>query len=115
MHHNVTEGKFEFLTKISKSLEFYCVESGLYLSLTDNVDALNNVIQERHNHSENCNTVNVSRRTQKIEIYLENEDCAIAFFSMDLGDDFGSNSGNEHGAILRRKRPNKLEFGYNIV
>ena len=45
---------------------------------------MNILIQEGHNHSENCIEVQVSRRTQKVEIYLANEGSGLAFFSTDL-------------------------------
>ena len=65
MYQNLTEGKFMFLIKkLSKSSEFYYLEPGLYPSITDIVEAMNCVIQERHDHSESCITVKVSRRTQ---------------------------------------------------
>ena len=74
MYQNVTEGKFMFFdTKLSKSPEFYYLEPGIYPSITDIVEAMNTVIQVRHNHSENCIIVEVSRRTQKVEIYLAKE------------------------------------------
>ena len=68
-----------FDNKLSKSSEFYYLEPGLYPSITDIVEAMNTLIQEKHNHSENCITVKVSRRTQKVEIYLANEGSSLAF------------------------------------
>ena len=79
------------------------------MSWRNTIENLNTLIQERHNHSENCITVKASRRTQKIEIYLTNEESGLAFFSMDLGHIFGSNVGNEFGVILRGKGPHKPE------
>ena len=115
MYQNVTEGKFMFFDKkLSKSSEVYYLEPGLYPSITDNVEAMNILIQ-RHNHSENCIKVNVSRRTQKVEIYLANEASGLAFFSTDLGHIFGSNVGNEFGVMLRGKGPHKPEFAYDSV
>ena len=76
---------------------------------------MNIIIQERHNHSENCIKVKVSRKTQKVEIYLANEASGLAFFSTDLGHIFGSNVGNEFGVMLRGKGPHKPEFAYDIV
>ena len=103
MYQNVTEAKFMcFDTKLSKSSEFYYLEPGLYPSITDIVEAMNTLFQVRHNHSENCITIKVSRRTQKVEIYLE-EGYGLAFFSTDLGHIFGSNVGYEFGVILRGK------------
>ena len=104
-----------FDKKRSNSLEFYYLELGLYPSITDIVEAMNTLIQERHNHSENCVTVKVSRRTQKVEIYLSNEVSGLAFFSTDLGHNFGSNVGNEFGVMLRQKGPHKPEFAHDFV
>ena len=73
MYQNVTERKIMFYDKkLSKSSEFYYLEPCLYPSITDIVEAINILIQGRHNHSENCIKVKVSRRTQKVEIYLAN-------------------------------------------
>ena len=106
---------YVFDKKLSKSSEFYYLKPGLYPSITDIVEAMNTLIQERHNHNENCVTVKVSQKTQKIEIYLANEGSGLAFFSTDLGPIFGSNVGNEIGVMLRGKRPHKPDFAYDIV
>ena len=69
MYQNDTQGKIMFFDKkTSKSSEFYYLEPGFYPSITDFVEAMNALIQERLNHSDNCITVKVSRRTQKVEI-----------------------------------------------
>ena len=104
-----------FDKKLSKSSEFYYLEPGLYPSITDIVGAMNIVIQERHNHSENCIKIKVSRRTQKVEIYLANEKSGLAFFSTDLENIFGSNVGNKFGVMLRGKGHHKLELAYDIA
>ena len=115
MYQNVTEGKFMFFDKkFSKSSEFNYLEPGLYPSITDVVEAMNILIQERHNHTENCTKVKVSRRTQKVEIYLAKERSCLAFFSTDLGYIFGSKVGNEFGIMLRGKGPHKSEIAYDI-
>ena len=57
----------------------------------------------------------MSRKTQKVEIYLANEASGPAFFSTDLGHIFGSNVGNEFGVMLRGKGPHKPDFAYDIV
>ena len=57
----------------------------------------------------------MSRRTQKVEIYLANEGSGLSFFSMDLGHIFGNNIRNDFGVMLRRKGPHKPEFAYDIV
>ena len=76
---------------------------------------MNFLIQERHNHSENCITVKGSRRTQKVEIYLANEGSGLAFLSAHLGHFFGSNADNEFRVMLRGKGPDKPEIAYDIV
>ena len=116
MYQNLTEGNIMFFDKkLSKSSEFYYLKHGLYLSITDIVEAMNTLIQERHNHSESCIKVEVSRRTQKVEIYLSNEGSDLAFYRMDLGHTFGSNVVNEIGVMLRRKGPHKSKFAYDLV
>ena len=116
MYQNVTEGIFRFFDKkLSKSSDFYYLEPGLYPSITDIIEAMNILIQDRHNHSENCIKVKVSRRTQKVRIYLANEGSGLAFFSTDLGHFFGNNVGNEFRVKLRREGPHKPAFAYDIV
>ena len=104
-----------FDKKLSKSSEFFYLEPGLYQSITDIVEAMNILIQERHNHSENCIKVRVPRRTQKVEIYLSNEGSGLAFYSTDLGHIFGSKVGKEFGVMLRGKGPHKTKFDCDIV
>ena len=116
MDQNVTEGKLMFFDKeFSKSSEFYYLEPGRYPSITDIVEVNNILNQERLNHSENCIKVKVSRRTQKVEIYLANEASGLAFFSTDLRHIFESIVGKESGVILSGKGPHKPEFAYDIV
>ena len=76
---------------------------------------MNHLIQEKHNHSENCIKVKLSRRTQKIEIYLAKEGSGLAFFSTDLGHIFGSNVGNDFGVMLGGKGPQKPEIAYDVA
>ena len=116
MYQNVTEGKFMFFDKKRPiSSEFYYLEPGLYSPITDIVEAMKTLNHKRHNHSDFCITVKVSRRKQKVEIHLANEGSGLAFFSTDLGHIFGSNVGNEFGVMLRGKGPHKPEFDYDIV
>ena len=111
MYQSVMERTFMFFDKkLSNSSKFYHLEPGLYPSITDIVEAMNILIQERHNHSENCIKVKVSRRRQNVEIYLASKGSGLAFFSTDLGHNFGSNVGNEFGVMLRGKGPHKPKF-----
>ena len=116
MYQNVTKEKFMFFDKnFSKSSDFYYQEPRLYPSITDILEAMNILIQEKDNQCENCIKVKVSRRTQKVEICLANEGSALPFLSLDLGYIFGSNVGNEFGVMFRGKGPHKPEFAYDIV
>ena len=84
MYQNITEGKFKFFDKkLSKSTSTYSIEPGLYTSITDIVEAMNTLIQERKNHNETCITVKVSRRTQKVVNMLANDSSGLAFCSTD--------------------------------
>ena len=108
--------KFKFFDeKQSKSTSTYNLEPGLYTSITDIVEAMNTLIQERNNHNETCITVKVSRRTQKNVVMLANESSALAFCSTDLDHIFGNNVGNEFGALMIGKVPHEPEFAYDIV
>ena len=116
MYQNITEGYFKFCDeKLSKSTSTYNLEPGLYTSITDIVEAMNRLIQERNNHNETCKTVKVSRRTQKVLIMLANDTSGLAFCSTDLGHIFGNNVGNEFGVLMKGKGPHEPEFAYDIV
>ena len=106
---------YVFLQKFSKSSKFYYLEPGLYPSIRDSVEAMKTLVQEKHNRSEIGITVKVSRRTQKVEIYLANEGSGLAFLITDLGHIFGNNVDNEFGVMLRGKVPHKAKFAYYIV
>ena len=115
MYQNITKGKFEFFDeKISKSTSTYNLEPGLYTSITDIVEAMNRLIQERNNHNETCITVKISRRSQKVVIMLANDTSGLAFCSTDLGHNFGNNVGNEFGVLTIGKGPHEPEIAYDI-
>ena len=81
---NTTEGKFKFFDeKLSKSMSTYSIEPGLYTSITDIVEPMNTLIQERNNHNETCITAKVSRRTHKVVVMLANDTSGLAFCSAD--------------------------------
>ena len=115
-YQDITEGKFKFFReKLSKSTSTYNLEPGLYTSITDIVEAMNTLIQERDNHNETCITVKVSRRSQKVVIILANDTSRLAFCSTELGHIFGNNVGNEFGVLMIGKWPHEPEFAYDIV
>ena len=72
MYQNLTEGKIMFFDKkLSKSSELHYPEPGLYPSINDIVEAMNFLIQERHNHSENCIKVKVCEKRKKRRFTLQ--------------------------------------------
>ena len=75
--------------------EYYYLEPSLHTSITDIVEAMNSLIKGRHNYSEKCITVKLSRKAQKVEFYRANEGSGLAFFSTDLGHIFESNVDKE--------------------
>ena len=85
LHINVPKyngGKFQvFDEKLAKSRTTCNLEPGVYTSITDIVEAINTIIQERNNHNEICKTVKIFRGTQKVVIMLANDTCGLAFCS----------------------------------
>ena len=115
MYQNKTEGKFNFFDeKLSKSMNPYNPKPGLYTSITDLVEAMITVIQERNNNNETCITVKVPRRTQKVQTLLANDTSGLALCSTNLGQVFVNNVGNEFGVLMTEKCPHQLEFAYDI-
>ena len=116
MYQNITERYFNFFDeKLSESTSTYILEPGLYTSITDIVEALNTLIQERNNHNETCITVKVSRRSQKVVTILANDTSGLAFCSTGLGHIFGNNMGNEFVVLMKGKCPHEPQFAYDIV
>ena len=116
MYQNITEGYFKFFDeKFSKSTSTYNLEPGLYTSITDIVEVMNTLIQERNNHNEICITFKVPRRLQKIVIFLANDSSGLAFCSTDLGHIFGNNVGIHFGVLMKGKGPHEPQFPYDIV
>ena len=116
MYQNITEGYFKFFDeKLSKFKSNYNLEPGLYTSITDIVEGMNTLIQERNNHNETCVTVKVSRRSQKVVIMLANDSSGLAFCGTDLGHIFGNNVGHQFGVLMKGKGPHEPQFAYDIV
>ena len=110
MYQNITEGKFIFYDdKLYETTEAYCLEPGLYSSITDIVEAMNTLIQERNNHRDTCITIQVSRVTEKIKVYFAKEESSLATFSTDLGHIFGGDVRIDLGiySCVRKVRMNQ--------
>ena len=116
MYQNLSEGKFLFYDeKLSKRTEACYLEPGLFSSITDMVEALNTLIQERNNQGDTFITIKVSRVTQKVKMHLANEESSLAIFSTDLGPIFGGDVRNDLGILMCGKASYEPTFAYDIV
>ena len=61
-------GREFYNEKLFETTEVYCLQPGLYSSIIDIVEAMNNFIQETDNHRDTCITIKLSRVTQKIKV-----------------------------------------------
>ena len=103
--------KFKFFDeKFSISTSTFYLEPGLYTCITDFVEGMNTLNQEKNNHNEICITAKVSRRRQKVLIMLANYTSFLAFCSTDLGHIFGNNVGNKFGLLMIGKGPYEPEL-----
>ena len=89
---------------VSKTTEAYYLEPGLYSSKTDIVEAMNTLIQKRNNHRDTCITIKVSRVTQKVKVYLANEESSLSIFSNDLRHIIGRDVRNDSRILMRGKK-----------
>ena len=116
MYQNVMEGKFLFHdNELSKTKDYYYLEPGLYHSITDIVEAMNSVIQNRNNHNTTCIGLKVDRRSQKVTFSLVNYKSSLVISSIDLGHIFGGDVRNDRRILMLDKGPHKPLFAYDIV
>ncbi len=116
MYQDVRKGKLVFYDeKLSKTTEAHYLEPGLYSYITDIVEAMNTLIQERNKQRDTCITIKVSRVTQKVKVYLANEESSLAIFSTDLGHIFGGDVRNDLQILMSGKSRHEPTFAYDIV
>ena len=87
----------------------------MYSSITESVEAMDTLMQEKYNHRDTCITIKVSRVTQKVRVYLANEKMSLALFSTDLGHIFGGDVRNDLGILMCGKGSLEPTFAYHIV
>ena len=104
-----------YAEKLSKKTEAYYLEPGLGSSITDIVEAMHSLLQERNNHRDTCITIKVSRIPQKVKVCLANEESSLAIFSTDLGHVFRGDVRNHLGILMCGKGPHEPTFAYDIV
>ena len=98
-YQEITVGNFKFYDEEhSKSTTTYNLEPSLHTPITDIVEAMITLIQERNNQNETCVTVKVSRRKKKVLIRDANDTYGLAF------------CGTEIGVLMIGKGPHEPEF-----
>ena len=116
MYQNVLEGKSMFyVDNFSKIKVAYYLQTGLYSSMSDIVEVMNTLIQKGNNHRGTSIKIKVSRVTQKIKVYLANEESNLVIFSTGLGHIIGGDVRNDLGILMRGKSPHEPKFAYVIV
>ena len=95
--------------------EAYYLERGLYSSITDIVETMNTLIQERNNHRATCITIKNSRVTRKVKVYLANEESSLAVFSTDLGHIVAGDVRKDSGILMCGKGSHEPTFAHDIV
>ena len=114
MYQNIREGKYMFCDdKFSKTAEAYYLEPGP--SITDIVEAKTTFTQEKNSHRDTCIRNKVIRVTQKMEVFLAEEETILAISSTDLGHIFGGGVRNDLGICMRGKRLHEPTFTYDTV
>ena len=76
---------------------------------------MNTLLQERNNHRDTCITIQLSRVTQKVKVYLAKEESGLAFFSTELGNIVGGDVRTDSGILMCAKALHKPTFAYEIV
>ena len=71
-------------TNLQNWSKFHILERSHYLFSRGVTIAMNTTVELRHNWTESCLAVEVSRTTQKVEIYLANVQSGVAFFNIDI-------------------------------
>ena len=116
MYQIVREGKFLFhVNELSKTIDYYYLEPGLYHSITDIVEAMSSPIQKKNDHNTTCISVKVDLRTQKIAFLLVNDEPSFVISSIVLGHIFGGDVPNDWGISMLGKGPHKFLLAYDIV
>ena len=116
MYQNATVGNLFYDDKLSKTLS----ERLTILNLDcvppyDIVEAMNTLTQEKNNHRDTSIKIKVCRVTQKVKVYLANEESSLAYFSTDVGHIFGGEVRNDLGIRMRGKSLHEPIFAYDIV
>ena len=100
--------------KLSKITEADHLKPRLYSSITDIVEALKSLRQERNNHRDFCITIKVGRVTQNTKVCLANEALSLAIFRSELGHIIGGDVRSDLGTLMSGKGPLEPTFAFDI-
>lgn len=119
MYQNITLGKF-FYTEFSKEAteppEPYTIKPGLYTSISEIINAMNNLISDRMKRKEKYITAHVDKITQQVNISLRKDISSLVFCSNDLTHIFGVESLEpDSGLLMYGIGPHKNQLAYDIV
>ena len=109
------EGYFFHGKELSKTKEYYYLEAGFSPSITNIVESMNSLIQNRNNHNTTCISVKVDRRTQKVESLLVSYESCLVITSIELAHIFGGDFRNDREILMFGRGPHKPLFAYDIV
>ena len=80
-YQTVTDGKFMFcVARPSNSSGYVRLGPGVQTTLTEMVEAISTLIQEKHNHTKGSIAVEMSGRSRNVVFLLTNESASLAFF-----------------------------------
>ena len=99
---------------LPETTEAYYIEPGLFSFITDFLEAMKTLIQERTNHRDTCITIKVSTVTQKLKVYLANEESNLANFITDLGHIFEGGVRNILRILMCGKGSHEPTFAYDF-
>ena len=84
LYQNVTEGKFLFYEEnFSKTKDFY-LEPGQYPSISDFVEAMNSLIQNKQSRQHLQQSGIVAKNRKKNDVSLVNQESCLVISSLDL-------------------------------
>ena len=124
INENVTEGKFTFIAgrkspEEKRKIQPMLIEPGLYPSIVDIVVAMNDKVRKRigaQKYENNGIYVSVDKITQKISIYLPEDQSVFIIQSADLSHIFGCDlEQNQTDVITKGKGPHYPQYSYDII
>ena len=106
----------EFSKEAKEPPEPYTLKPGLYTSISEIVNAMNDLISDRRKRNEKYITAHVDKITQQVNISLRKDISSLVFCSNDLTHIFGVESLEpDSGLLMYGIGPHKNQLAYEIV